>query len=482
MRIIRRLNPRNLRIRDRLSVAAIALFILSAPAVTPRLHAADEIEYFAYLRSVWFDGDLSFDNEYRYFYDRGIARAWGFETTFLGQTTATGLRPNYAPIGTALLWAPFYAVADLATRIAAAAGATVAVDGYSRPYLVAITYASAIYGFFAVLISAVVIRTVVGSGRVAALAVCAGTPLIFYMYVAPGFSHACSAFAVAAFVLVWLRVRSQWTLGGVMALGAMAALMGMVREQDVFLAIGPAIDYAAAIVRASRHGFDRARPLIGKAVGGIVAFCICYIPQAAAYLILNGRIGPDPMVEQKMFWSSPHALRVLFSLNHGVVFWTPLFVLAIAGLIRLAAGRQYEHRPDTSPDARWIGLLMLLMVVSQIYVSGSVNTWSAAGSFGQRRLIGLTVLLSVGLAVVLRSRVTGATALALPLLVVACVWWNLGLIAQFGSGTMDRQRLELSRNAYNNFVLIPRSLPGLTYRYLFDRSSFYKSVRTDIAP
>lgn len=482
MRIIRRLNPRNLRIRDRLFAGAIALFLLSAPAITPRLHAADEIEYFAYLRSVWFDGDLSFDNEYRYFYDRGIARAWGFDKTFLGQTTATGLRPNYAPVGTSLLWAPFYAIADVGTRIASAAGATMPADGFSRPYLVAITYASAIYGFLAVLISVGVIRTVLGTGRVAALAVCAGTPLIFYMYVAPGFSHACSAFAVAAFVFVWLRVRDQWTLGGVMALGGMAALMGMVREQDVFLAIGPVVDYSATIVRAGRDGLRRVRPLIGKALAGVLAFCICFVPQAAAYLILNGRIAPDPAIEQKMFWSSPHALRVLFSPNHGVIFWTPLFVLAVVGLIRLAAGRNAGDRPVSAQDAQWIGLLMLVMVASQIYVSGSVNTWSAAGSFGQRRLIGLTVFLSVGLAVLFRSRPVGATSLALPLLVVACIWWNLGLIAQFGSGTMNRQRLELARNAYNNFVLIPRSLPGLTYRYLFDRASFYKSARTDLAP
>jgi hypothetical protein len=482
MRIIRRLNPRNFGIRDRLFVGAIALFVLSTPAITPRLHAADEIEYFAYLRSVWFDGDLSFDNEYRYFYDRGIAREWGFEKTFLGQTTATGLRPNYAPVGTALLWAPFYAIADLATRAAATAGATVAADGYSRPYVVAITYASAIYGFLAVVISVVVIRTVLGGGRVAALAVCAGTPLIFYMYVAPGFSHACSAFAVAAFVLVWLRVRRQWTTRGVMALGAMAALMGMVREQDVFLAIGPAVDYGATMVRARRGGRDGVRPLIGKALAGIIAFSICYAPQAAAYVILNGRLAPDPLIEQKMFWSSPHALRVLFSPNHGVVFWTPLFVVAVVGLILLAAGRTTGNRSEMAPDAKWIGLLMLVMVASQIYVSGSVNTWSAAGSFGQRRLIGLTVFLSVGVAMVLRSRPTGATSPALPLLVVACIWWNLGLIAQFGSGTMNRQRLELSRNTYNNFVVIPRSLPGLTYRYLFDRSSFYKSARTGIGP
>jgi hypothetical protein len=56
----------------------ICLFLLSLPAVTPRIYSSDEIQYFSYLRSLWFDRDLSFENEYRYFYDRGIARSDGF--------------------------------------------------------------------------------------------------------------------------------------------------------------------------------------------------------------------------------------------------------------------------------------------------------------------------------------------------------------------------------------------------------------------
>ena len=55
-----------------LTIAVV--FVLSLPAVTPRLYASDEIQYFVYLRSMWFDHDLSFDNDYRYFYDRGIAQ------------------------------------------------------------------------------------------------------------------------------------------------------------------------------------------------------------------------------------------------------------------------------------------------------------------------------------------------------------------------------------------------------------------------
>ena len=91
--------PLSSRVRAAPWVFLIVAFVVSLPAVTVRFYASDEIEYFAYLRSMWFDGDLSFDNEYRYFYDRGIARGWGFKETFLGGTTATGLRVNFAPVG-----------------------------------------------------------------------------------------------------------------------------------------------------------------------------------------------------------------------------------------------------------------------------------------------------------------------------------------------------------------------------------------------
>ena len=84
--------PRASHIGPRQWLLLVCLFILSLPAVTPRIYSSDEIQYFAYLRSIWFDRDLSFENEYQYFYDRGIAKSDGFHETFLERTTETGRR------------------------------------------------------------------------------------------------------------------------------------------------------------------------------------------------------------------------------------------------------------------------------------------------------------------------------------------------------------------------------------------------------
>lgn len=472
------LSQPGLRRRDLLVL--VLLFGLTLPAVTPRIHASDEIQYFAYLRSLWFDRDVSFDNEYRHFYDRGIARTPGFAQTFLEPRTPTGLRENFGTIGSALLWAPFYGVADLTVRARRAAGSEIAADGYSDPYMAAVGIGSATYGFAAIVLAIAAARRLTGAGMLAGLAAWIGTPLVFYMYASPGYAHAPSAFAVALFVTIWLRVRTHWTVGGFVALGAAAALMAMVREQDILYALGPAVDYALRL--KAREPAALAGPLAGAA-----AFLVVYLPQLFAYWSLNGRLGPSTLVTRKMTWTSPHAAGVLASPEHGFLAWTPLAALAVAGLVAWwigsgrawrGAARQALQSPRTghrSPlvDSRLAGCLLLVLAL-QVYVSGSVESWTVAGAFGQRRFVGATIVLVIGLAALWQALPRGLPRAALSTAAVLAIWWNLGLVALFGAGMMDRQRLELRQNAYDVFVTLPRTGPALAHRYFTDRDSFYQ--------
>jgi hypothetical protein len=306
---------------------------------------------------------------------------------------------------------------------------------------------------------------------VAAAIVWFGTPLLFYMYIAPPMSHACSAFAVALFVALWLRVRSTWTPGEIAALGAAAALMAMVREQDVFFAVVPALDYVLTSVARPGGSFPRQ---IAAAAGGCAAFLLAFTPQFVAYACLNGRPLPSKLVTRKMTWTAPHALEVLMSPSHGFFFWTPLAVLALGGLVVLAL--RYKG------DLRRVAVAALLMVALQVYVGGSVESWNVAGAFGQRRFVALTILLVIGLAGLWSAIPRGPGRTALQTVGVLCVWWNLGLIALFGTGRMDRKQLELARNARDVFVTIPRLAPELAYRYLFDRSSYYRAAPPPTLP
>jgi len=470
-------------------VLLAVLFAVSLPAVTARLYSSDEVQYFSYLRSLYFDRDVSFENEYRYFYDRNIAQSAGYHETFLERETAVGRRVNYATLGAAILWSPFYAAADLWTRLSGRAEA----NGFTQPYISAVAYGSAFYAFLAVLLSIRAARLILGRDRtfLAGAAVWLGTPLLFYMYVAPPFAHACSAFAAALFVNVWLHVRRTWSPAGTFALGLCVALMAMVREQDGFLAVGPAVDFARWLARDGRWKMvDGRGPDVAAAGAGIAGTAIGYIPQLLAYNALNGYPGPAEHVARKMYWYSPHALQVLASPNHGFFFWTPLAVIAIAGLAAMAMARGRLESAPTDMDSavatgvsrpvppgadfpgRPMAFALLVMVASQVYVAGSVESWTVAGAFGQRRFVCLTVVLAIGLAAAWRA----FDRRTVTVLVALCVWWNVALMAQFATRLMDRQRLEPARNAYHAFVTLPLKLPALAYRYFTDRASFYEST------
>ena len=452
----------------------LLVFLVSLPAVTTRIYASDEVQYFAYLRSLWFDRDVSFENEYQHFYDAGIARSQNFHETFLERTTETGRRINFATIGCGLLWAPFYAAADAGVQIANLQGARLARDGYSRPYVAAVAYASAFYGLLALLLSAQAVSLLSAHWRklgpravMSAVLVWIGTPLLFYMYIAPPMSHATSAFAVALFVVIWLRVRDDWSLGGLIALGAATALMAMVREQDAFFAVGAAVDFLHA--QATRRDGKAARRF-AHAVAGIAAAVVGFTPQALAYIALNGYVGPSRLVARKMTWTAPHAAEVLASPAHGFFVWTPLAVLAMAGLFvllwRLAAGH------------RQIAASLLVMTADSdlrrrqrgvVDRGRRVRTAPFRGAHpgSHHRARGPADGVASGRLVSLLTTIA---------LVAAC-WWNVGVMAQFGAGMMNRQKLEPSRIAYNTFVVMPRALPRLAWRYVVDRASFYESAR-----
>ena len=185
------------------SFALVCVFVLSLPLVTTRIYAPDEVESFAWVRSWVFDRDVNFENEYQHFYDSKQVQTASFHETFLERENEAGRRLNFMPIGTAILWLPFYGAGHLA---AIATGAP--ADGFSAPYVAAVAYGSAIYGFLAVVLSLGIARRLVGHGLAASLAIWIGTPLLFYMYVAPPMSHACSAFAVSLFLWTCTAIRS----------------------------------------------------------------------------------------------------------------------------------------------------------------------------------------------------------------------------------------------------------------------------------
>src|SRR6478672_4593061 len=131
---------------ERGALVMAVLFLVSLPFITPRVAASDEIEYFSYLPSLVFDHDLNFRNQYQYFCDRDPnCVSPTFHRTFLDLKTPTGLQINFGPLGTAILWLPFYLVAHLIALVGQNFNPAFAANGVSTPYIYAICIGSVFY-------------------------------------------------------------------------------------------------------------------------------------------------------------------------------------------------------------------------------------------------------------------------------------------------------------------------------------------------
>ena len=438
--------------REKAELLLALLLLASLVLVTPRIAESDAVEYFSYLHSILFDQDLDFTNEYTYFYLEDPEGRQGFKETFLDRETPTGLKNNFGPIGTALLWAPFYLVAHAGTSVAQSFGAEVEPDGLSRAYRWAVTLASAIYGSIGLMLSYRLARRYADAEScfLAVVGLWWGTPVAFYMYVAPGMSHAASLFAVALFFSLWPWV-TEGSLGRWALWGVSAGLMALVREQDGLFAVAALV--AALSPRLETDLTGRVRRVLAF---GAAAFFV-FAPQLLVYQILYGRPAPSPHVANKMYWNSPHFFKVLFSSEHGLLFWSPLLVLFFVGAVLL-------FRREVGA-----GFVLAVSFLSQVYISGAVDSWTMAGAFGARRFVATTVIFAVWGGLVMETlrpflRRAGSYA-AVGLFIL----WNLSLMVQFGLGLMNRDRIVWREVLHNHVYEVPPRIVSTIGRYFTER-------------
>jgi hypothetical protein len=451
----------------------VLVFLLLLPFSLPRVALSDEVQYYAYLRSLYFDGDLDFRNEYTHFAEQRLAVGDDAIVNALlredlnNPNPATGLLRNVAPVGSAILWAPGFLLADLLVLSANALGAEIPRDGYSRPYIVATCLMTALYCLLGLLLTYRLARRYVGdfAATTATLTVFLASPLVFYSIIAMPWSHAPGFFLFALFLTVWMR---HWRrplergLGTWLLLGLIGGLMVITREQLGLLLIVPALEALWSYLALARSGrWREALGLFGRHLAFLATLLVAVTPQLLAYQILNGRPGPSSTVAGKLDWTSPNFLNTLIDPGRGALLWAPVLGLGLLGLAWLA-------RKDAA-----LALLLLIAFLAQTYINGAFGTtWHLRGAFGFRRLIECTPIFVLGLAALidwLRPR-SGPW----PILAVAAllVYWNVGLIAQWTFVRNDegfREALIWDGMLRHQFVEVPGQILSRVWAVLFDR-------------
>jgi hypothetical protein len=392
--------------RARRLAAALSLAFALGGFAKPEFRA-DAGSYFVHLRSLAFDHDLDFANDWALLGHPPKA----------GSLTATGHVPTTQTVGPALLWSPFYAAAHVYVRLTRALGLSAwPANGASEPYRRALALGTVT----AVVLAAFLLQRALArtfSPVVASLAVGAAilsSPVVYYTLVVPGMAHGLAFALAAALVFALAHAREVPSPGGWLRVGALLGLLVLVRPQTAVMAL---FVLPAALV-AWRAGAVRPQVLALAAALALVLVT----PQLVAWKTLFGAYLIVPQGPRYLDWSSPHLKDVLFSANHGLFAWSPALLLGLLGLVL------HLRRDLTLAGGS------LLAFAALAWTNGAVADWDWEGgdAFGARRFDVAVPLLAVGLAAFAERARTLAVRrpLVLPAGVLGLLaLWNLGFVA-----------------------------------------------------
>ena len=337
----------------------------------PRVDA-DAVEYYAHLRSLYFDSDVQFENEFRYY---GILDRWDKTNP-----TVTGHRRTNFSVGPALLWLPFYAVGDGVARLVGDAE-----DGYSGMHRRAAALGSLFWGMAGLLLSYDVARRVAGQAAAGwtAVVLMYGTFLFWYVAYEPLVSHAVSFFVGALVLwLWWPGTTPGWRRAA--ALGLAIGLAACVRWQNALLLVLPAASLLRCLGREPRR-------TVGLGLLVLAAFSVALLPQLLVFRAIFGQWLLDAPLQGRDYvrLGRPALLELLLSSRHGLLYWTPVLWAGLLGLTALV-------RRD-----RLAGGASAVLVALMTWVNASAGDWWGGGSFSSRRFDSVLPVLALGLSLAL---------------------------------------------------------------------------------
>jgi hypothetical protein len=292
---------------------------------------------------------------------------------------------NAHPIGVAVMQAPLFGLAHALTR-----WTNLSPDGFTLYY----QHAAGLSGLLWIIAGLTVISTVLrrhfGDGTSAAtlLALLLGTNLYHYATFDSSYSHPYSFFLFAAFLDLTERWYGSPRVHTSVLLGVIAGLIVLTRHTNViFLIVFPLYGVDSTAAFRSRIALLRERRRFAAIMLAIAAG-VC-APQLAIYYQATGRVLVSSYGDLGFNFTSPRVLGVLFSVQKGLFFWSPILLVGCVGFLWLARS---QH------SARAFVLPTLLFLAVDTYLIASWWDWQFGGSFGHRGFVDTLPLFAIGMA------------------------------------------------------------------------------------
>lgn len=459
---------------DQYEKALTILFLLTLPLINPWVRG-DGVGYYAYARAMLIEHRLDFEADWQ---NANTSFRMGRVDT-QGQVraaeyTVTQHIDNHFSIGPAILWLPFLLTADAVVRVDHLFGGHVLENGFSFPYIVAMSLGTAIYGFLAVLLSFRLAKKYLPErwAFLGTLGIWFASSLPVYMYFNPSWSHAHSAFVVTFFFWYWDRTRGGRTWGQWMALGAISGLMLDVYYVNAVVLIVPLIESLTEYWRSVRaRQIQRTAILFLQNCVFAATVLVAFLPTLITKKVIYGSyltLGYN----ERWFLTSPALLKVAFSSEHGLFSWTPIVLLAVVGLVFLQKRDQM------------LSLCCGASFALYLYVIGCYEDWAGISSFGSRFFVSLTPVFILGLAGFFDC-VAGwiddhRTNILATCTVSVLILWNAGLIFQWGIHLIPaRGPISWRDAAYNQVAVVPRVATHTFLNYMMRRKQLMGGIERE---
>jgi hypothetical protein len=217
-----------------------------------------------------------------------------------------------------------------------------------------------------------------------------GTNLYHYATFDSSYSHGYSFFLVSAFLTLTDLWHHSPTRRRAALIGVVSGLIVLTRHTNALvLLLFPlyGVRDRASGVSAVQRLHARWRDVAVIVITGLVVIA----PQLALYYQATGRMLVSSYGDLGFNWGTPRLFGVLFSVQKGLFFWSPLLLLATAGLF-LVRNRLREFLPAA-----------VLVLAANTYVIASWWDWQFGGSYGHRGFVDMLPIFALGLAALFES-------------------------------------------------------------------------------
>jgi hypothetical protein len=348
-----------------LIIAASFTLFLFINIPSPTKIQGDGVFYYSWAHSAIFDQDIDFRNQLQYFSQYDF-----YSNKFISENieTQTGMTPNPYAFGTAILWAPFIAIAHLASLVVNAifSREIFLADGFSALYFFAVNLASWIFGTVSLVLNFKTLKYYF-SDKISLISTglfWLGTPWIYYQFFEPSMSHMASLLCISVFFhLVVKELRGGSYQPFLLFLSALMATS--VRWQN-------ALSFLIFIIVFSRKNSGW-KLVSSRNLLVLAALFLVGLLQITIWKVLYGNFFIIPQGEDFIL-SDFHGIATLFSSNRGLLFWSPIFILSFVGMIFWNKSKK-------------VFLLAIGVFISQWLVNSALSDPGGGDAFGARRFI-----------------------------------------------------------------------------------------------